>query len=54
MSTTLLEYAQSNFPGQDAEVWDAGGDTRLTLTSHTVVAQVVGMEDAAEVAATMQ
>lgn len=54
MSTTLLEYARTSFPGHETEVWNAGGGADLTLTSHTVVAHVVGTEVAAGVAATMQ
>lgn len=54
MSTTLLEYARTCFPGHETEVWDAGNEHELTLTSHTVVAHIVGTEAAAGVAATMQ
>ncbi|MDP2292218.1 MAG: hypothetical protein Q8M22_13595 [Actinomycetota bacterium] len=53
MNTTLLDYAHASFPGHETEVWDAGSDAELTLTSHTVVAHVVGEDAAAGVAATM-
>lgn len=54
MNTTLLDYAQVSFPGHETEVWEAERDAELTLTSHTVVAHVVGADAAAGVAATMQ
>lgn len=54
MTTTLLQYARTSFPGHDTAIWDAGADAELALTSHTVVAHVVGSDAAADVAATMQ
>lgn len=54
MITTLLEYAQNSFPGHDAALSSDSGNSPLDLTSHTVVAHVVGTADAAQVAATMQ
>ncbi len=53
MINTLLEYAQSSFPGHSAEL-SPDSNSRSDLTSHTVVAHVVGTADAARVAATMQ
>lgn len=54
MINTLLEYAHNSFPGHDAELSSGSSNSPLDLTSHTVVAHVVGTADAAQVAATMQ
>jgi len=54
MINTLLDYADNSFPGHHLEV-SAGSDrSPLALTSHTVVAHIVGTEDAAQVEATMK
>jgi hypothetical protein len=54
MINTLLDYADNSFPGHHLEVSATGRQTALQLTSHTVVAHVVGTADAAQVAGTMQ
>jgi hypothetical protein len=48
MAATLLEYAQTQFPGHETSVWEESG-SGLVLTDHTLVVHVVGVKDAAAV-----
>ena len=54
MINTLIEYADNSFPGHQLEMSAGSNPSLLSLTSHTVVAHVVGTAAAAQVEATMQ
>lgn len=53
MINTLLDYAHNSFPGHHAEL-SGTSSSSSDLTSHTVVAHVVGTADAEQAAATMR
>lgn len=48
MTSNLLDYARSQFPGHDTAVWEASA-SGLALTDHTLVVHVVGVGDASSV-----
>lgn len=48
MTSTLLDYARTQFPGHDASVWEDSA-SGLALTDHTLVVHVVGVTDASAV-----